>query len=55
MSRDFNRVEIGPLDTTLTDYRIDYPFYREDVGDIAQGALGPDVAAVELFPASAVL
>ena len=29
ISRDFNRVEIGPLDTTLTDYRIDYPFYRE--------------------------
>lgn len=38
--RDYNRVEIGTLDTMLTDYRIDYPFYREDVGDIAQGALG---------------
>ena len=38
--RDYNRVEIGPLDTTLTDWRIDYPFYREEVGDIAQGALG---------------
>ena len=36
--RDYNRVEIGPLDTTLTDWRIDYPFYREEVGDIAQGA-----------------
>ena len=23
--RDYNRVEIGPLDTTLTDWRIDYP------------------------------
>ena len=34
--RDYNRVEIGPLDTTLTDWRIDYPFYREEVGDIAQ-------------------
>ena len=29
--RDYNRVEIGPLDTTLTDWRIDYPFYREEV------------------------
>ena len=38
--RDYNRVEIGTLDTMLTDYRIDYPVYREDVGDIAQGALG---------------
>ena len=38
--RNYNRVEIGPLDTTLTDWRIDYPFYREEVGDIAQGALG---------------
>ncbi len=40
VSRDYNRVEISPLDTMLTDYRIDYPFYRKDVGDIAQGALG---------------
>ncbi len=38
--QDYNRVKIGSLDTMLTDYRIDYPFYREDVGDIAQGALG---------------
>ncbi len=36
----YNRVEIKSLDTTLTDFRIDYPFLREDVGDIAQGALG---------------
>ena len=40
ISRDYNRVDIAPLDTMLTDYRIDYPFYRQDVGDIAQGALG---------------
>ena len=49
MSRDFNRVEIGPLDTTLTDYRIDYPFYREDVGDIAQGALGQTSLPLNYF------
>ena len=54
VSRDFNRVEIGPLDTTLTDYRIDYPFYREEVGDIAQGP-GANVAAAELLPAASVL
>ena len=40
IKRDYNRVEILPLDTMLTDFRIDYPFYREDVGDIAIGALG---------------
>lgn len=50
VSRDFNRVEIGPLDTTLTDYRIDYPFYREDVGDIAQGALGQTSLPLNYFP-----
>ena len=49
VSRDFNRVEIGPLDTTLTDYRIDYPFYREDVGDIAQGALGQTSLPLNYF------
>ncbi len=40
ISRDYNRVKIGSLDTTLENYRIDYPFYREDVGDITQGSLG---------------
>jgi len=49
VSRDFNRVEIGPLDTTLTDYRIDYPFYREEVGDIAQGALGQTSLPLNYF------
>lgn len=29
ISRDYNRVDIAPLDTMLTDYRIDYPFYRQ--------------------------
>ena len=49
VKRDFNRVEIGPLDTMLTDYRIDYPFYREDVGDIAQGALGQTSLPLNYF------
>ena len=47
--RDYNRVEIGTLDTMLTDYRIDYPFYREDVGDIAQGALGQTSLPLNYF------
>ena len=49
VKRDFNRVEIGSLDTMLTDYRIDYPFYREDVGDIAQGALGQTSLPLNYF------
>ena len=49
VSREFNRVEIQPLDTTLTDWRIDYPFYTEDVGDIAQGALGQTSMPLNYF------
>ena len=45
----YNRVDIGPLDTTLTDFRIDYPFYRQDVGDMAQGALGQTSLPLDYF------
>lgn len=38
--RDYNRVEIMPLDTTLLTWRIDYPFYKKGVGDAALGGLG---------------
>ena len=46
---DYNRVEIEPLDTTLMDFRIDYPFYREGVGDMAQGALGQTSMPLDYF------
>ena len=49
VKRDYNRVEISPLDTTLTDWRIDYPFFREEVGDIAQGALGQTSLPMNYF------
>ncbi|MDE6507934.1 MAG: putative porin [Alistipes sp.] len=49
VSRDYNRVAIAPLDTTLMDYRIDYPFYREGVGDMAQGALGQTSLPLDYF------
>ncbi len=49
VSRDYNRVAIGPLDTTLTDFRIDYPFYLHDVGDMAQGALGQTSLPLNYF------
>ncbi len=49
VNRAYNRVQIDPLDTTLTDWRIDYPFYREGVGDISQGALGQASTPLNYF------
>ena len=49
LRRGYNRVEIQPLDTVLTDWRIDYPFYREGVGDIAQGGLGQASLPLDYF------
>ena len=40
VDRDYNRVEIGPIDTMLADFHIDYPVYRRGVGDMTVGALG---------------
>ena len=40
VSRDYNTVEVMPIDTTLAVWRLDYPFYREGVGDMAIGSLG---------------
>ncbi len=40
VDRDMNDVNIQPLDTTLMNWRIDYPFYLKGVGDIALGGLG---------------
>lgn len=45
----YNRIRIQPMDTTLTDYRIDYPFLREDVGDLSQGALGQTSLPLNYF------
>ena len=46
---DFNRVNIAPLDTTLSDWRIDYVFYRQGVGDMALGGLGQSTQPVNWF------
>lgn len=40
VNRNFNRLDIYPIDTLLDDWRIDYPFYRKGVGDMAIGSLG---------------
>lgn len=40
IQRDFNKVILNPLDTTLATWRIDYPFYKKGVGQAALGGLG---------------
>lgn len=49
IDRDFDRVNIQPLDTTLQDWRIDYVFYRKGVGDMALGGLGQSSQAINWF------
>ncbi|MFI3282140.1 MAG: putative porin [Rikenellaceae bacterium] len=40
LNRDYNEIEFSPLDTTLVDWRIDFPIYREGLGDMTLGGLG---------------
>ena len=42
-------MRIEPLDTTLTAWRIDYPFYRNGVGDAPIGALGQGSVPLNYF------
>ncbi len=49
VSDKFNRVQLMKMDTTLENFRIDYPFNLEDVGDIAQGALGQTSLPINYF------
>ena len=49
VDRDYNRVNISPLDTTLQDWRIDYVFYRNGVGDMALGGLGQSSQPINWF------
>lgn len=49
LDRDYNRVRIEPLDTTLADWRIDYVFYRKGMGDMALGGLGQSSQPMNWF------
>ena len=49
VDRYYNRVNVMPLDTTLADWRIDYVFYRDGVGDMALGGLGQSSQPVNWF------
>ncbi|MEG2771735.1 MAG: putative porin, partial [Alistipes sp.] len=49
IDRDFNRVKISPIDTTLDNWHIDYPIYRKGVGDVSLGALGQSSLPLNYF------
>jgi hypothetical protein len=49
VSRQMNDVEILPIDTTLTSWRIDYPYQIEGVGDMTLGGLGQSTLPFNYF------
>ena len=49
VDRDMNDVEIGTLDTLVTDRRIDYPYFRKGVGDMTLGGLGQSTLPFNYF------
>lgn len=49
ISRDYNRVNIGPIDTTLANWHIDYPIYLKGVGDASLGSLGQSSQPLDYF------
>ena len=49
VSREMNDVEILPLDTTLNNWRIDYPYYLEGTGDMTLGGLGQSTLPFNYF------
>ncbi len=44
-----NEVKIGSVDTTLTDWHIDYPFLKEGVGDMYLGGLGQPTQPINFY------
>ena len=49
VDRYMNEVEIAPLDTLVTDWRIDYPYFRKGVGDMTLGGLGQSTLPFNYF------
>ncbi len=49
ISREMNDVEIMPLDTTLLNWRIDYPYQLNGVGDMTLGGLGQSTLPFNYF------
>ncbi len=49
LKRDLNEIEFQKLDTTLTDWRIDYSIQKEGVGDMYLGGLGQASQPIDYF------
>ena len=49
IDRDHNTVDVHPLDTTLTKWRLDYPHYHERLGNNSVGGLGQASTEVNYF------
>ena len=49
ISRNVNKVYTAPIDTVLTDWRIDFPTMKEGVGSVSTGALGQSSMAMNYF------
>ena len=49
IDRDFNTVKVAPIDTTLTQWRLDYPHYHKRLGNNSVGGLGQASTEVNYF------
>ena len=49
VDRDMNDVKIAPLDTTLMNWRIDYPYFVDGLGDMTMGGLGQSTLPFNYF------
>ncbi len=49
IDREFNKVYLVSLDTTLNNWRIDYPYNKEGVGDMTLGGLGQSTQPFNYF------
>ena len=49
ISKDFNTVDIEPIDTTLNVWRLDYPHYHKRLGSNSVGGLGQASTEVNYF------
>ena len=46
IDRDYNTVEVMPIDTTLNLWRLDYPHYHKRLGNNSVGGLGQGAAGI---------
>ena len=49
INRDYNTVQIEPIDTTLNVWRLDYPHYHKRLGNNSVGGLGQASTEVNYF------